>query len=165
MMRNIWSHSRVEEAVRIISQRDQNFFLLGDSGYPLRKWLQTPIRDPVPNTPEYAYNEVFKRTCSVIERCNGVIKMRLRCLLKHRVLHYAPTSRARIINACVVLHNLCIDRNIPEPEHENGDDELNFGLFENANYREIEIPRMGQNQELMAGRNLQRRIINNYFNH
>lgn len=87
---------------------------LGDSGYPLRSCLLTPVDNPEPHTPEYNYNINHCQTRSLIERCNGVLKDRFRCLLKHRVLHYKPNKASLIINACVVLHNICIENNIPE---------------------------------------------------
>lgn len=48
-------------------------------------------------------------------------------MLKHRVLHYAPEKATAIINACVVLHNMCITYNEPEPhENEMG---IDFGMY------------------------------------
>lgn len=54
--------------------------------------------------------------------------MRFRCLLKHRVLSYAPSKACQIISACVVLHNLCIDHNIPEAD-DDGLDAVDLGTF------------------------------------
>ncbi|CAH1995307.1 unnamed protein product [Acanthoscelides obtectus] len=39
---------------------------------------------------------------------SGVLKNRFRCLLKDRVLHYAPFRAGQIINATSVLHNMCV---------------------------------------------------------
>ncbi|KAL5245888.1 hypothetical protein ACI65C_013296 [Semiaphis heraclei] len=83
---------------------------LGDSGYALRPWMMTPFLNV---EPEYRFNEVFCRARSTIERCNGVLKMRFRCLLKDRTLHYSPSKASKIVLACVVLHNLCIEENVP----------------------------------------------------
>lgn len=58
--------------------------------------------------------------------------MRFRCCLKHRVLHYAPEYASQIVNACVVLHNLCIEHNVPEPD-ENYDD-IDFGKINVVNF-------------------------------
>ncbi|GBP93357.1 Putative nuclease HARBI1 [Eumeta japonica] len=130
----------------------------GDSGYALRPWLQTPVANVRANTPEGRYNKAFKYARANIERCNGILKMRFRCLLKHRVLHYAPEKASQIINACVVLHNMCIRNNVPMPN----DRELinyDFGIIE------IDLPDLGlptvyhTNRELEAGRALQRELI------
>lgn len=44
-----------------------------------------------------------------MERTIGVLKNRWRCLIGHRVLHYHSDVAAKIINACCVLHNMCIN--------------------------------------------------------
>ncbi len=49
---------------------------------------------------------------NVVERCNGLLKGRFRCLLKHRTMHYQPSVASKIINACACLHNWCIENNI-----------------------------------------------------
>jgi len=51
--------------------------LSGDSGYPLRQWLLTPIANPTTNAENY-YNQRQMSSRSIIERCNGVLKMRFR---------------------------------------------------------------------------------------
>ncbi|XP_033223610.1 putative nuclease HARBI1 [Belonocnema kinseyi] len=68
-----------------------SYFLIGDSEYKLRTWFLTPLYNPEPNTPESRYNDCFTGTRCIIERCNGLLRMRFRCTLKHRVLHYTPT--------------------------------------------------------------------------
>lgn len=50
-----------------------------------------------------------------MERCIGVLKKRFRCLLRYRTLEYAPEKAAQIINACTVLHNMCIQARLPDP--------------------------------------------------
>jgi len=50
---------------------------IGDSGYPLRPWLLTPINNPITEAEKY-YNTKHMSTRSLIERCNGVLKMRFR---------------------------------------------------------------------------------------
>jgi len=38
-----------------------------------------------------------------------------RCLLRYRTLEYTPEKADQRINACAVLHNMCIRANIPLP--------------------------------------------------
>lgn len=143
-----------------------NIFLcyIGNSGYPLRPWLLTPLeQEPAPGTPESQYNVFHKRTRCLIERCNGLLKMRFRCLLKHRVLHYTPQTATKIINACVILHNICIQNNVPVPEEE--DEEVDFGVFLQGDAADgDEVMRRRVNPFLAQARQIQRRLINNYFN-
>lgn len=97
-----------------------------------------------------------KSARATIERVNGILKMTFRCLLKHRVLHYSPTMASKIIHACVILHNICILNNI---EIEEDDEDFDFGLInEPLNERNNENARV--NQDLAAGRRVQRKIFN-----
>ncbi|KAI1706158.1 DDE superfamily endonuclease domain-containing protein [Ditylenchus destructor] len=97
--------------------------LLGDSGYALRDFLQTPI--PNPQTPaENRYNAAHKRTRSRIECAIGQLKNSWRCLSKLRVKD--PAYAAEIIKAVIVLHNRRMDENpedLPTQEEEEEDDE------------------------------------------
>lgn len=134
------------------------FFILGDSGYPLRTWLLTPFNDPEPDTPEYRYNTFHKNTRVKIECCNGVLKSRFRCLLKHRMLHYAPNVACKIISACVVLHNICREHNVPEVEEEI--EQFDFGVM-NQNFGDNEEENIARqvNPELADGRRARMRIV------
>lgn len=113
-----------------------------------------------PNTPEDRYNIEHRRIRSLIERTNGLLKMRFRCLLKHRVLHYKPDVASRIINSCVVLHNMCIEGKVPLlcPEEEIFDFGLDINDNGNGNAEHNRI-----NPELVAGRNLRRLLVQNMF--
>lgn len=51
----------------------------GDSGYPLRPWLLTPIAEPITEAEKY-YNIKHESIRSLIERCNGVLKIRFRLI-------------------------------------------------------------------------------------
>lgn len=62
---------------------------------------------------------VHTRVC--VELCIGLLKARWRCLLRHRVLHYEPTKCAKIINACAVLHNLCLNDGIVIEDDDDDD--------------------------------------------
>lgn len=113
-------------------------------GYPLCPWLLTPFENPLPHTPEERCNNRLKTRRCLIERCNSKLKNRFRCLIKHRVLHYTPDVAARIINACVVLHNNAV--NIED-----------MGIIEN------EIPPAINHQDIAAARQLSQQIAENHF--
>ena len=76
----------------------------------------TPILDAAPDTPERHYTDMHIRARNTVERTIGLLKARFRCLLVHRVLHYKPEVAASIVNACVILHNICNRAQLPVPE-------------------------------------------------
>ncbi|KAK5639252.1 hypothetical protein RI129_011744 [Pyrocoelia pectoralis] len=155
----IWRNCAIEPLMRQLQNNIPNsYFLLGDSGYPLRPWLLTPIQNAAAGSAEENYNMHQTRARATIERCNGVLKMRFRCLLKHRVLHYTPEKCSKIINACVILHNMCIANNVPLM-NEN-DDEFDMGIIGHPLQNNVIA---GNNPDLVAGRELQRRLVQNYF--
>ncbi|XP_025992133.2 putative nuclease HARBI1 [Solenopsis invicta] len=158
----IWNHCNVLPVMQTLHARGHdNFYLIGDSGYALRPWLLTPLNDVQPATPEERYNQCFKRTRSIIERCNGLLKMRFRCLLKHRVLHYTPNVASKIINSCVVLHNMCVENNLSLPD-DDYDLHMDFGML-NERPMEVEAAVGRLNPDLTKARVMQRRIIRNFF--
>ena len=141
------------------------YFPKGDSGYALRSWMLAPIRDVRNGTPQSHYNKMQMSTESVIERVNGILKMRFRCLLKHRVLHYDPGTVSKIINTCCALHNMCIDNRIPDVQPEQND-ELNEGL--NVSEDETDVVHnhtSGQTRNILLaeGRRTQNAILRRYF--
>ncbi|XP_018567992.1 putative nuclease HARBI1 [Anoplophora glabripennis] len=138
------------------NNNERGFWFLGDSGYPLQPWLLTPIEGAQENTPEGRYTAAHIRVRNTVERCNGVLKMRFRCLLKHRVPHYSPIRGAQIIYSCSVLHNILTSHNI---EVEDNYLDLNVGqenIEENYELRNGNL--------LAAGRGIRNQLIRNYFN-
>lgn len=84
--------------------------LLGDSGYPLLPWLMTPILRPT-SISEQSYNVSHKRTRNIVERCNGILKSRFRCLTTE--ITFNPKKASKIIGACACLHNYAIRIKLP----------------------------------------------------
>lgn len=71
---------------------------------------------PLPNSiteGEKLYNKAHKSGRNAIERCNGVLKTRFRCLLKENIRSYSPEKYGLIINAWAVLHNILTKHRIP----------------------------------------------------
>ncbi|XP_008178178.1 putative nuclease HARBI1 [Acyrthosiphon pisum] len=155
----IWNNCDILPILeQIYRNGQQGYFLLGDSGYALRPWLLTPINDPVTDVEQY-YNKIQMTTRSAVERCNGVLKMRFRCLLKHRFLHYHPEKCTKIINACTVLHNMCIIHNVELPVEE-GPTNIEMGIIQHSNHQN-NGQHFGGN-DLLLGRQT-RSVVANYL--
>lgn len=107
------------------SYRHDHEWLLGDSGYPLEPSLLTPFSNPGDGSPESRFNVKFTSARLVVEQAIGMLKGRWRCLCKQRKLHYKPTTASKIINACSVLHNICIDNFDADDEYEEYDEPYN----------------------------------------
>lgn len=135
----IWTTSIIHHQLRQQYERgDRSTWLIGDAGYALQPWLMTPIGNNDQRNSARAYNVTHRRCRNVIERLNGNLKSRFRCLLRHRVLHYGPAEAARIINTCAILHNFCkqlgddlhpdeyVNENIDA--NEQGDDDNNNNI-------------------------------------
>jgi hypothetical protein len=139
-------------------------WLIGDSGYSLEPWMMTIDTSAQPGSPEERYNSRLMIARCTVERCNGLLKQRFRCLLKHRVLHYHPEQATQIINACVVLHNMCIKQRL---DLEIGsDEEEEENLIEDDSEEEEQIPNpraARRNPVLIAGEKVRRRLIRKNF--
>lgn len=124
--------------------------MLGDSGYLLEPWLLTPFENPNQGTPEGRYNYAHKITRSIIERCNGRLKLVFRFILAERKLRYNPEMVGKI-NACAILHNLTI-----RAEVEYAID-FNENVPQNQNLINVNYPILNE------GRQARQQVVNRYF--
>ncbi|XP_061170751.1 putative nuclease HARBI1 [Saccostrea echinata] len=107
----IWSNSALNRLFE--TGRIAEGWLLGDSGYPLRPWLLTPVNNPSTKAEE-RYNTAHIRTRNSVERSFGILKSRFCCLdASGGSLLYSPQKACDIVVACVVLHNMHLSPYIP----------------------------------------------------
>ncbi|XP_049455414.1 putative nuclease HARBI1 [Epinephelus fuscoguttatus] len=92
----ILMHSSVGNRLQAGAARDG--WLLGDSGYPLRRWLLTPFTNPQ-SAKEVCFNVAHSRACSIVERAIGLLKNWCLDASGGRLL-YHPTKVCKIIRAC-----------------------------------------------------------------
>lgn len=111
----VWRLSQAQQFIRRLHAQNELVWFLGDSGYPLQPYLMTPFINPQDDA-ELRYNRVHTRARNCVERCFGLLKMRFRCLLKETSSRYQPAFMCNIIKVCAVLHNMCIEENIPFEE-------------------------------------------------
>ncbi|XP_026746107.1 putative nuclease HARBI1 [Trichoplusia ni] len=152
----IWENSQANRYIQDINKNNEQVWFLGDSGYPQRPWMMTPIPDAAEGTPEAKYNTIHGKARVVIENTFGRLKNRWRCLCKDRTLHYTPERCATIIMACSVLHNLAIDFMVPDPE-EDVIDSLELGI--SAVSSEEPLRDHGSRDDLIRGRTLRQILV------
>ncbi|KAK3920899.1 Putative nuclease, partial [Frankliniella fusca] len=113
--RQIWNASAAREVVEE-AYWESRCWLLGDSGYSTAPWLHIPLPHAPRGTPEFEYTEMHCHARNAVKRCIGVLKERWRLLCPDRCINYRDAAYAgRMVNACCVLHNYCVERRIPNP--------------------------------------------------
>ena len=98
-----------------ISGVDVPLYMIGDSAYPLKKWLMKPFaHNTYLNEQQQNYNYRVCRARIVTEILFGRLKARWRRLLKRNDMHVENIPN--VIAAACVLHNIC------EVHHEHFND-------------------------------------------
>ncbi|KAJ8915344.1 hypothetical protein NQ315_008231 [Exocentrus adspersus] len=92
-----------------------SFVLLGDSGYPLRSYLLTPLEN-TNNPAQNLYNEAQIRTRNVVERTFGIWKRRFP-ILSIGIRTKVPLAQTIVI-ATAIIHNIACKNNDIVPENE-----------------------------------------------
>ena len=89
----------------------RSYYLVGDSGFPNYHWLITPYgqsacKHRIHGQAARDFNFNHASTRVVIEQAFALLKGRFRCL---KLLRCHLKNAPKIMMACVVLHNMCID--------------------------------------------------------
>lgn len=82
--------------------------ILGDSAFPFRTWLMKPFKNAVLTPQQRYFNYRLSRGRMVTEGAYGQLKGRWRVLL--RKCESRPEEVTLASLACIVLHNVCLDR-------------------------------------------------------
>ncbi|CAB3256809.1 unnamed protein product [Arctia plantaginis] len=75
---DVWHKMFLSGYIQRLYEQGETGWLLGDSGYPQRPWLMTPILHAEEGTPEAHYNDMHTRTRFTVERCIALLKARWR---------------------------------------------------------------------------------------
>lgn len=142
---HIFDNSRIR--ARLENGEFGETVLLGDSGYPLRNYLITPIGTPEGGG-EQLFNEGQIRTRTVIERLFGIWKRRFP-VLSYGMRCKIPLAQD-IILAAAILHNIARKENEPD----------NFDEVMVLNNDQIDEELLRNNQDHY----IRRRFINYFTN-
>ncbi|XP_055842577.1 putative nuclease HARBI1 [Episyrphus balteatus] len=139
-------------------------FILGDSAYPQKSYLMTPLLNPN-GTAEQLYNESQIRSRGVIEKAFGILKRRFPILAYGARLKLSTVLT--IIIATCTLHNILRQNNILEDPPESLDFN-NEDLERVINAGQIDVDhssRQNNARTNSSNLNMQKRmnLINDYF--
>ena len=95
-----------------------NGLLLGDSAYPCREYILTPLGNPT-NDSQERYNASHIRTRNTVERAFGIWKAKFPCL---RGLTNNLRNVSAIIAATATLHNISRANNEPDFDFDDADE-------------------------------------------
>ncbi|CAI2190083.1 3462_t:CDS:2 [Funneliformis geosporum] len=125
-------------------------YIIADSAYPLKTYLVKPFSNfDILTHRERKFNKIHSSMRMVVEQAFGLLKGRWRILLKE--VNCTDLERiTRIIHACCILHNICINNgDLLSSEDEIKDDNSEENDEENEDDEEIFIANEGR--ERIAG--------------
>ncbi|XP_017482353.1 PREDICTED: putative nuclease HARBI1 [Rhagoletis zephyria] len=131
----VWKNSNQRRVLeeRFQRNRNENSWLLGDSGYPLEPWCITPYRNPLDGSSECAFNEIHSKARCIIERTIGILKGRWRILVNDKRGRYDPAKVARFANVCSALHNVCLNYKIDyNPTYHESENQVEINVGEES---------------------------------
>ena len=109
---DLWAEIKQGNVVPQIAERvggvDVPPVVLGDSAFPIQSWLMKPFTNAVLTPKQRYFNYRLSRARMVTEGAYGQLKGRWRVL--HRRCESSPENVTLTALACIVLHNVCIDR-------------------------------------------------------
>lgn len=106
---HIWNRSVIRTYLEdSYSDGERDYYLIGDSTYPLEPWLMTPITSPDTDN-EKEYNNTHASVRDVFKKCIELLKSRFRCTINAKHLRYGGVNSAKIIYSCLTLHNFLIN--------------------------------------------------------
>ncbi|XP_050686985.1 putative nuclease HARBI1 [Eriocheir sinensis] len=136
----IWRESGLKRMFEDHHIPPDSCHLLGDSGYPCRRYLLTPFPRPQTDS-QAAYNRAHKKTQSIVERGIGQLKCRFHVL--HGEVRLNPEKTCQVILACALLHNICKKRNIQLPDENVADVDDNMEVEDE--HQEVQLPQDAAN--------------------
>ncbi|XP_046858673.1 protein ALP1-like [Xenia sp. Carnegie-2017] len=84
---------------------------VGDSAFPSHSWLLKPYKEGMREPQKRYFNRRLYSARVVSEHAYGMLKGRWRILYKKTECHLDNIQI--LIMTCILLHNICIDRNDP----------------------------------------------------
>ena len=81
-----------------------NYFIPGDNAFPLQLWLMKPYSRRGMDLNQWVFNYRLSRGRRVVEYAFGILTSRLQVF--QRLMQQEPLVVARVVMACLVLHNL-----------------------------------------------------------
>ena len=97
-----------------------NYFIFGDDAFPLKLWLMKPYSRRGMDLNQRVFNYRLSRGRRVVENAFGILTSRF--WIFQKLMQKEPPVVARVVMACLVLHNLLRMRYPTGPQDNFGAD-------------------------------------------